>query len=325
MTEPQPPRALPPGHPDRDRYITPGGDTWGPAARDDPRYDDTAVPMAAAGTKPRGKRIKRVRFRDLPEAEQNNRRVTHCVTYHWQRHGAKPTLDAIHRYTQVTHAEIARALLDPVVLANLRIEGVLTDEQDTYADHNGDLLMPSRQQMNAVDAILAQVDPDNNDTFNAALRSEGVSHKQWRGWMRDPVFASYVRDCSARLFGDHEAAMDVALLRQALGGNPAAIKLSLELTGRIGPTGGTTTDMMGMVSRILEILARRLDTATLALVADDLEQLTTTITGQQPALRAGRVEQVMDLTDQVTASTIVTGEGDDERIEIHRPSEHPVG
>lgn len=229
---------------------------------------------------------KRVRWRDLPRAEQIRRTVEAKLLWLWEMHGRLPTVAYMANYAHMTENDVKMALADAVTIANLRARGAIPPDADDWEQATGERVVLAGKQVDAVRRILQRVDPDDDKSMRQALQEVDVTVPEWNGWMRDPLFASFVRDSGARLFGDHAHAVDIALLRQAVSGDVGAIKLVLEVTGRLKKDGGVDTGML--LARVIEVLVRHLPPAQLGPIVTDLETLAGTLlgtpAGQQPAL-----------------------------------------
>lgn len=226
--------------------------------------DPRVVPDATSGN--------HVRWKDLPEDERNRRSVERKVLWIWRQHGKLPTVQRLAAYAHMDEEVVARALADPVTIANLRADGAIPPDADDWEAATGQRVALSGQQLDAIRRIFERVDPDDAATWRQALAEVGVSVREWNGWMRDPLFAAFVRDAGARLFGDHAHAVDIALLRNAVAGDTAAIKLVLEVTGRIKQN-RDQVDANMLLARVVEVLRRHLPVGLLEPIIDDLENL----------------------------------------------------
>ncbi len=213
-----------------------------------------------------------VRWRDLPAAERRRRVVERRVLWMWQQAGKLPTTEMLISHTKLDEAHIREALADPITIANLRRDGAISPEADDWEEATGERVMLAGRQLDAVRRVFERVDPDDPASWRGALGEVGVTVREWNGWMRDPLFASFVRDAGARLFGDHAHSVDIALLRNAVAGDTAAIKLVLEVTGRI-KADRNTVDAGMLLARVIEVLVHHLSEAQLQPVIADLENI----------------------------------------------------
>jgi hypothetical protein len=214
------------------------------------------------------------RWRQLPVDERLRFKVEGVMRSLWHRHGQRGTAERVAAYLHLPATDVpkvAAAMIDPVTLAALADDGIITDEDLTAdGDRATGVAWPSSKQVDAVRAFIEQVDPDVPTSFTEALASVGVTRRQWNGWLRDPVFMAYFRDVAGHLFGDHALAMDAALLKQAMSGDVAALKLAYTVTGRLEPR--NAVDPAVLVAHLLEIVMRHVaDRETLRRCAEDLK------------------------------------------------------
>jgi hypothetical protein len=248
----------------------------------------------------------RVRFRDLPRAEQLRLRVEEAVRYYALQHGKILTAQAIgHRWKwklarvgQVTVEEIATALNDPVTIANLRRLGLLPEDVLSWDEALEGRLQPDAEQMDALEAVLSRIDPDEKRPLAEVLGEQGIELKQWNGWLADPIFAGYVRSRMEAVLGQQAHEVDIALFRRVVAGDTQAIKLMLQLQGRL--TDQRAVDTGQLLGRVLEILLEEItDQRTIERIARRFEALSQQVTsGRAPAL----------LEAAETAKTIIPGE-----------------
>lgn len=233
---------------------------------------------------PVGERL--VRWRDLPKAEQDRRSVERKLLWLWETHGKLPTAQYLANYCRLPEETVNQCLADAITIANLRERGAIPPDADDWHAATGERIVLAGKQVDAVRRVFERVDPDDDRTLRQALQEVDVTVQEWNGWMRDPMFSSFVRDAGARLFGDHAHSVDIALLRQAVSGDTAAIKLVMEVTGRLKKDGGVDTGML--LARVIEVLVRHLPPAQLGPIVDDLQSLAGSLSamgpGQAPAL-----------------------------------------
>lgn len=95
-------------------------------------------------------------------------------------------------------------------------------------DHDISILDP--KQLAAVQIMF-----DFNDTRSTAkkLRDLGISGQTWQNWLKDPIFQKFCQDKAENLFTINSHEIDQALFSKARTGQVDAIKLYLQLTGRL--------------------------------------------------------------------------------------------
>ena len=246
--------------------IRPGGAAAYDHEADLRRLPDTAQPQTGGG----------LRWRDLPAAEQLRRRVEDTLRFYGQRYGKLMTAERIVAYRHWPESripEVVEAMHDPVTVANLRELGIIAPEVETWDEAVAGNVQPTKMQMDALDAIFTRLDPTDPRALTELLKEQGVDLRTWNGWLADPMFGAYVRDRSAAVFGQRAHEVDIALMRRAFGGDTAAIKLILELQGRI-KTGGDTVDVNMVLARVVEIIQVEVaDQAAVLRIAERLEAL----------------------------------------------------
>lgn len=248
--------------------LEPGGQTAYPLAAGDP--GNYRLPEVHTPAEPP------TRWRDLPPAEQIRRKVEDQIRYVAQRHGRLLTAQAILdrlKWPESRREQVHAAMNDPVTIANLRKLGILPDEVETWDEAAAGAATPTGRQMDALDAIFERIDPEDPRPLTAILREHKIDLKTWNGWLADPMFAGYVRDRATKVFGDRAHEVDIALMRRAVGGDVAAMKLILELQGRIKQA-GDAVDVNALLARVVEIIDMEVDDrATKLRIASRLEAL----------------------------------------------------
>ena len=239
------------------------------------------------------------RYRDLPRPEKIRTRVEETVRGHWLLHGRILTANAIgerwkwklNRVGALTEQDIAHALNDPVTIANLRTLGILPPEVMTWDEVTEARLAPTTNQLDALDAIFHRMDPAEKRSLVEVLEEHGIDLKTWNGYLADPIFAGYVRARTDALLGEHAHEVDIALMRRVIAGEVPAIKLMLQLQGRLADHRAVDTGQL--LGRVLEILIEEItDTATVERIARRFEALAQQIThGRAPELLAANTPE----------------------------------
>jgi hypothetical protein len=251
--------------------IHPGGEAEGSVFGP----DDAELPVT-----PLGPGEKRVRVRDLPKAEILRRKVQDTVRYYGITHGRLLTVEALGNYIgwrvrhvgTVTADQIAAALNDPVTVSNLRELGLLPEDVFTWSEALEARVRPDGTQMDALDAIFTRINPDDTRPLDKILAEQGIELKTWNGWLADPIFAGYVRQRTEQVFGERAHEVDIALMRKAIGGDTGAIKLILQLQGRLAERTGPDPGVL--LGRVLDVLLEEIgDEAVLERIARRLEAI----------------------------------------------------
>lgn len=224
-----------------------------------------------------------VRWKALPPEERARRTVVTCVVQLWNQQGKLPTVARISSYKKMKEDDVRAALDNETTVADLIQLGVLRDDvtswQQAVAGQDAGL---TARQIKAVDAYYARVHSEEKQTIGQALGTIGVSAAEWNGWMKDPVFHAYVTDLGAQLFGDHQGDIDIALIREATSGDVPAIKLAMEVTGRIKQD-KNSIDAGMLLARVLEAIERHCDPATQAALAAELASVAVALRSRQTA------------------------------------------
>lgn len=134
------------------------------------------------------------------------------------------------------------------------------------------------KQLKFIQMIL---DPHDNRLMSQKMKECGVSSVEHTAWMRDPHFARLIREETTQALENGRAQVLRSIVREASQGNVAAQKFYMELTGEYTPSakGGTQVnvsvgqDVRLLTQGILEILQRHVHPDTLALVANEFEEL----------------------------------------------------
>jgi hypothetical protein len=120
-------------------------------------------------------------------------------------------------------AEYERLVNSEYVQKALEVLGIKLDPSEV-------ILMP--RQLAAIQVMF-----DFNDGRSDAkkLKDLGVSGQTWQNWLKDPVFQKFCQDKAESLYGDNSHDIDRALFSRARTGNTEAIKLYLQVTGKLKP------------------------------------------------------------------------------------------
>jgi len=106
------------------------------------------------------------------------------------------------------------------------------------------------------------------------LKDFKLTLAQHNAWLKNPVFQSALTSRLESILPDERVRVHQSLAREAAGGNVAAIKLYLNLTGELteGETSGKS-EMAGLMQGILEILESHVPSHILLDVANDFDYL----------------------------------------------------
>lgn len=217
------------------------------------------------------------KWRDLPKSERDRRSVTTCVIQVWNQFGKIPTVEYICNYKHMNREHVEKALRNPQNIADLIEAGIIPDDftswEDVLAQREPGL---TTKQVNAVRSYFSIL--EEKKSLGAALAEVDVSVTEWNGWMRDPIFAGYVRDVGSTLYGDRQPTMDMALIREAESGDVPALRLAMEVTGRIKQD-KNGVDAGVLLAHVMQIIGRHVDRSTQADIGAEIMTLASTLRG----------------------------------------------
>lgn len=121
-------------------------------------------------------------------------------------------------------------------------------------------------------AILVVANLSDRRSLQAKLKSLGISTTQWAAWKKQPHFKKFLHE---QLTADFETSLDRALsglLKAVDNGNPRAVELYLEMTGR-QPTENERNYRLA-ISRIVETITRHVKDPNLRrAIAEDFDKI----------------------------------------------------
>ena len=182
-------------------------------------------------------------------------------------HGAVPTRDASVATGIVSGPAYDKCLKSaPFRHAMLNRGIVLRGLTGPGGEAGGGVL--SEEQAVAANIML---DLTDNRSRKKKLMDLGVSTAKWEGWLRDPVFQSYIRTRAENLLGDNIHESHLALLDRVKSGDINAIKYFNEITGRYVPNATDKADVNAVLMMVLEVIQRHVkDPAALSNIGDEL-------------------------------------------------------
>jgi len=156
---------------------------------------------------------------------------------------------------------VTEVLADKQLVAYLAKQGVPVD---------GSIAL-SPKQVRWIDTLCAAGD---SRPLVVKLKDFKLTLAQHNAWLKNPVFQSALTSRLESILPDERVRVHQALAREASGGNVAAIKLYLNLTGELteGETSGKS-EMAGLMQGILEILESHVPSHILIDVANDFDYL----------------------------------------------------
>lgn len=153
-------------------------------------------------------------------------------------------------------------------------------------------------------ALMIVTDANDRRGFLSRLKAAGITTTQWRGWLKQPVFASCLKELTGVALQEHETAANNALMKKVEAGDVNAIKFYYEMTGIYNPAKQQDRDVMEVLSAVIEIISRRVkDPATQFAIAEELQGLI----GKRPVAGTTIVRElgaVADDADQYTKTWV---------------------
>lgn len=208
------------------------------------------------------------RWRDLPPEERVRMSVVTCVVQLWNQQGKLPTAARIAAYKKLDQQRVAEALANPETVNDLRRHGIINDEANTWEEAvNGERAGLTKRQIDAVREYFARTAPEDDRTLSQALADADTTPTEWNAWLQDPVFRNYVYDLGRSVYDQTE--LDIALQREATKGDVPALRLAMEVTGRIKTDKHQVNSEM-LIARLLEAVQRHAPLDAQAAIAEDI-------------------------------------------------------
>lgn len=204
-----------------------------------------------------------------------------------------PTIEEIGKYCTARPATISRVLSTPEFKALMRQRGFPFDTAK---------LTP--EQYFAVSVL---TDPTNRKPLGAKLKQAGVTHPQYRAWLKQPHFRDYINKITEDMLGEHIGDVHTAVMNKAVSGDLQAAKMVYELTGRHDPNKQQMIDLQGVIGLLLEIITRYVtDTRTLASINNDIGVI---LSGGTPkALEQFDVSRIAESSSEIEDAVVIMDE-----------------
>jgi Helix-turn-helix of insertion element transposase len=110
--------------------------------------------------------------------------------------------------------------------------------------------------------------------FQMKLKDSGVTMELHNKWMKNPLFTKALNNRVDSILPAERSRVHQSLSKEAVGGNVAAIKLYLTMTGELkDETSGAKPETAALMQGILEILETYVPGRILTMLADDFDYL----------------------------------------------------
>lgn len=180
-------------------------------------------------------------------------------------HGSPPTRDRCVSAGVTTPLVYDRALKQSHFREALLMRGISLRGLEPASNGGGVL---TEEQLVAANVML---DLTDNRSRKKKLMDLGIPTQRWEGWLRDPVFQSYIRTRSENLLGDNIHESHLALIDRVKSGDINAIKYFNEITGRYVPNANDKADVNAVLMMVLEVIQRHVkDPTALSNIGDEL-------------------------------------------------------
>lgn len=147
----------------------------------------------------------------------------------------------------------------------------------------------SAEQVLCINAI---TDASDRADLRTRLKRVGVSHSQYKAWLRQPQFRHAVTNLGESNLTDHLPSVLTALTNKATSGDVNAAKFLLEVSGRHDPTRRQAMDVQSVLMQVIEIITRNVtDKEVLGRIASEMQMLSGAALPQTPVSVSGTVVQ----------------------------------
>lgn len=146
----------------------------------------------------------------------------------------------------ISPGELDTILENPLLLKSLEARGITppTFERDSTTGL-------TKAQL-AIIAVLNNSRDNRSD--KKKLEDLGISTRQFSGWMHSKRFAEHMRDSAENILENSIADGHNALMRKVRAGDPTALKLFFEMTGRYNPAFENQVNLQVFMTRVIEII-----------------------------------------------------------------------
>lgn len=198
--------------------------------------------MPASNSKSKNKELGRL-------TNEFARKVVNAANVVWTTTGQVPTIDSVcavlypHGTSNKTH--VAKVMASDVYRDTCDVRGIPVGA------------MPG---LTAAQVYCAQImtNPADKRDFGRKLKSAGVTHIQYRNWLKQPAFSAYMQQIGEDLLNNHVQDVNAMLVNKATGGDTAAMRMYYEINGKLGLNREQNTDLYKVINGLIEIITRRL-------------------------------------------------------------------
>lgn len=121
-------------------------------------------------------------------------------------------------------------------------------------------------------AIMVMADYFDKRSAHSKMRNLGLTTTQWNAWMKQKKFKEYFHNLTSKNFEEAIGSIQTGLTRKAEEGDINAIKYYYEITGRHNSGDQTNQNIRLIITRLVEVLLRRIkDPELLAAIQYDFQ------------------------------------------------------
>lgn len=201
---------------------------------------------------------------ELPEGvtDRQFREIIGAAYTAYTGDGHFPSVDRIKELCRLT--TVTRKLIGKVIDTE-QFRNAMDTRGVVYAGESG----LSAQQMYCLQIL---TDPTDRRELGRKLKSAGVTHLQYRAWLKQPHFNRYLNTVSENMLTENIPAFTTALTNKALSGDLRAIQYAFEISGHHDPNKQEVLELKQIMQNLLEIITRHVkDPQTLAAISNELQ------------------------------------------------------
>ncbi len=185
---------------------------------------------------------------------------------YWET-GTPPSVQAVSSRGLFTVDRVTKCFNNDIFQQALKARGIDTTG---WKENSRENLTPL--QLMAANSLLNNFD---KRSMREKLQACNVTTQQLNVWMRDPVFAGFLRRRAEEQFKTADFAAYNGLVKAVDSGDVRALQLFFEMRGIYNPKMQVEVNVNVVVNQIVEIVQRHVtDPNILLAIADDIEKLT---------------------------------------------------